>query len=242
MPVNLLSDETGITYVKELLEDMRSRDPGLKKSPQKYRPRLNYIDDGSGDVCRIGIQQPFSRERTQFCSRRSRYSIRGEFSGLYFSLSRELCVPRGLNLPRHATAPFSVLEFEVSLDAVVDLCSPEIRRRLGVQIADLKRSRISEDRYAITQAIAHKMYQGHANGLIVPSMHDDGHHPDWANLVIYPANVLRQFIVQRQESKKQLKRAPHPNDNRMYLQLLFAQLMLIIERPFSWPIYVFRAL
>jgi RES domain-containing protein len=89
----------------------------------------------------------------------------------------------------------SCVEFEITVDRLVDLTRPEIRGRLRVELADLIRARVSTDAYAVPQGIARRVYRDGLPGLMAPSVHDpNGEKADWFNLVLYPGNLVRAAI------------------------------------------------
>jgi RES domain-containing protein len=129
----------------------------------------------------------FTRER--------RYSVRGEFGALYFSSSKELSLSEVASRAGQDTEVLSCVEFEVTLDRLVDLTRPETRAALQVQLEDLIRPRTSADAYQIPQSIARRVYQERLNGLLSPSVHNpEGKKRGWLNLVLYPANLIRASI------------------------------------------------
>lgn len=129
----------------------------------------------------------FTRER--------RYSVRGEFGGLYFSAAQELSLSEVANRTGQDSEPMSCVEFEISLDRVLDLTRPQTRAALRVRLEDLVRPRISAGAYDVPQGIARRVYQERLCGLLAPSVHDPrGERPGWFNLVLYPANMVRAFI------------------------------------------------
>ncbi len=124
-----------------------------------------------------------------------RYSIRGEFGALYFSGSKELSLKEVSDRVGQDGEVVACVEFEVTLDRLVDLTQPETRTRLRVQLEDLIRPRLSRDAYVVPQSIARRIYGEKVPGLLVPSLHDpEGQRKDWFNMVLYPANLIRCSI------------------------------------------------
>ena len=106
----------------------------------------------------------FTRER--------RYSVRGEFGALYFSASKELSLSEVLVRAGDDGDVMSCVEFEITMDRLVDLTRPETRARLHVQLDDLIRPRIYRDAYEIPHQIARQVYQERLSGLLAPNVHD----------------------------------------------------------------------
>lgn len=130
-------------------------------------------------------------------TRQRRYSVRGEFGALYFSASRELSLSEVESRAGQDSEVMSCVEFEITVDRLVDLTRPETRTALRVQLEDLIRPRTSKDAYEIPQSIARQVYQERLNGLLSPSVHDPkGQRGNWLNLILYPANLVRAFIRQ----------------------------------------------
>jgi hypothetical protein len=126
-----------------------------------------------------------------------RYSIRGEFGGLYFSASKELSLSEVANRTGQDTEIMSCMEFEITVDRLVDLTKPATRASLRVPLEALIRPRASLEAYEVPQSIARQVYQEGLNGLLAPSVYDPrGQRKGWFNLVLYPANVVRTFIRQ----------------------------------------------
>jgi len=124
-----------------------------------------------------------------------RYSVRGEFGALYFSGSKELCLMEIAGRAAQDSEAMACVEFEVTVDRVVDLTRQETRTTIGVQLEDLVRPRISKDAYAAPQRVARLVYGQRLQGLLAPSVHDaNGRRRNWISLVLYPANLLRAFI------------------------------------------------
>jgi len=124
-----------------------------------------------------------------------RYSVRGEFGALYFSGSKELCLREIFGRSGGDSEVMACVEFEITLDRLLDLTRPPIRAKLRVQLEDLIRPRIAKDAYAAPQAIARRVYAQGLPGLLAPSIHDpEGEHSGWFNLVVYPANLVRASI------------------------------------------------
>jgi hypothetical protein len=87
------------------------------------------------------------------------------------------------------------VEFEVTVDRLIDLTRPETRRTLRIQLQDLIRPRVSANAYEVTQRIASQAYRQGLPGLLAPTVHDGkGTTAGWFNLVLYPANLARAFI------------------------------------------------
>ena len=129
----------------------------------------------------------FTRER--------RYSIRGEFSGLYFSASRELSLSEAANRTGQDSDRMCSVQFKITADHVVDLTQPETRVALRVRLEDLVRLRTSADAYEVPQRVARQVFQARLSGLLAPSVYDpNGERQGWFNLVLYPANIIRAFI------------------------------------------------
>jgi RES domain-containing protein len=134
-----------------------------------------------------------------------RYSVQGEFGAVYFSGSKTLSEFEADERGGGDTERLSYLAFELTVDKLVDLTLQETRDHMGVQLEDLVRPRIAKDRYEVTQAVAREVYASRLNGLIVPSVHDPNHQkPDWFNVVLYQAHLLRIFLrpVQVKPSSK----------------------------------------
>ena len=124
-----------------------------------------------------------------------RYSVRGEFGALYFSGSKELCLREIIGRSGEDSEVMACVEFEITLDRLVDLTRQETRTKLRVALEDLIRHRVSKDAYAATQAIARRVYAEGLQGLLAPSLHDaKGEKSGWFNLVVYPANLARASI------------------------------------------------
>jgi RES domain-containing protein len=124
-----------------------------------------------------------------------RYSVRGEFGALYFSGSKDLCLKEIVSRSGEDSEVMACVEFEITLDRLVDLTRPEARTRLRVQLEDLIRPRTSKDAYVAPQAIARRIYAEGLQGLLAPSVHDAmGEKSGWFNLVVYPANLARAYI------------------------------------------------
>jgi hypothetical protein len=124
-----------------------------------------------------------------------RYSVRGEFGALYFSGSKELCLKEIVGRSGEDSEVMACVEFEITLDRLVDLTRLETRTKLRVRLEDLIRPRISKDAYAAPQAIARRVYAEGLQGLLAPSVHDPrGEKSGWFNLVVYPANLARATI------------------------------------------------
>lgn len=131
----------------------------------------------------------FTRER--------RYSLRGEFGALYFSGSKELSLSEAASRAGQDAEAMACVEFEITVDRLVDLTRPATRAALRVQLDDLILPRTSADAYQVPQNIARQVYQAGLNGLLAPSAHHpQGNRADWFNLVLYPANLVRAFICQ----------------------------------------------
>ena len=124
-----------------------------------------------------------------------RYSVRGEFGAIYFSGSKELSLREVASRAGQDGEVMACVEFEVTVERLVDLRRPETRTRFRVHLEDLIRPRISKDSYVVSQRIARRMYAEKVHGLLVPSVHDPkGQMKDWFNLVLYPANLIRSSI------------------------------------------------
>lgn len=124
-----------------------------------------------------------------------RYSIRGEFGALYFSSSKELSLQEISSRAGRDAEVMVCVEFEVTVDRLVDLTEPEIRTRLRVRLEDLIRPRISKDAYVVPQGLARQIYGQRFHGLLVPSVHDPkDKRKEWFNLVLYPANLIRSTV------------------------------------------------
>src|SRR5436190_15960449 len=83
-----------------------------------------------------------------------RYSIQGEFGAVYFSASKALSQ---LEVDQRAgtdVEPMAHLGFELTVDKLVDLTSPKVRKALHVSLDALVQSRTAPDRYRIPQLIA----------------------------------------------------------------------------------------
>lgn len=128
-------------------------------------------------------------------TRQRRYSVRGEFSALYFSASRELSRTEVASRTGQDSEAMSCVEFEITTDRLVDLTRPGTRNALQIRLEDLVRPRVSAGAYDVPQRIARRVYQEGFGGLLVPSVYDPmGGREDWFNLVLYPANIMRVFV------------------------------------------------
>lgn len=126
-----------------------------------------------------------------------RYSVQGEFGAIYLSASEELALLEWRQRAGEDAEPAACIEFELTLDHLVDLTSKAVQKRLGVQTVDLVRPRIAAEAYAATQAVARQVYAQKHHGLIVPSIHDSaGEEPGWFNIVLYPANLVHRCLRQ----------------------------------------------
>jgi RES domain-containing protein len=124
-----------------------------------------------------------------------RYSIRGEFGALYFSASKELALEEVFSRAGADGEAIACVAFQVTAERVADLTQAATRTRMGVQLADLLRPRISGDAYAAPQSVARRVYGNKLHGLLAPSIHDPrGEKKNWFNLVLYPAQLLRSSI------------------------------------------------
>jgi RES domain-containing protein len=129
----------------------------------------------------------FTRER--------RYNVRGEFSALYFSGAKELSIREVAVQAGSDGEVMACVEFLITLNPVVDLTHPDIRRKLGVHLDDLIRPRVFKDGYAATQALARRFYAERLPGMLVPSVLDpNGQRSGWRNLIIFPANLIRGAV------------------------------------------------
>ena len=125
-----------------------------------------------------------------------RYSVRGEFGALYFSSSEDLAqTEAGRRIGDHGE-PIVCLEFEVSLDKILDLTQEAVRKALGVRLAELVKKPLATDAYGVPQAIGRASFVGGISGLMVPSVHDPDTSREWFNLVLYPGNLVRSHIKQ----------------------------------------------
>ena len=86
------------------------------------------------------------------------YSVRGEFAVLYFSASKELSLREVASRGGDDIEAMSCVEFEVSVDRLVDLTRPETRTALSVQLEDLVRPRITRDAYSTPRDVARRVY------------------------------------------------------------------------------------
>ena len=121
--------------------------------------------------------------------------MRGEFGALYFSGSKQLCLREIVGRSGEDGEVMACVEFEITLDRLVDFTRLETRNKLRVKLEDLVRPRISTDAYAAPQAIARRVYAEGLHGLLAPSVHDaKAEKSGWFNLVIYPANLIRASI------------------------------------------------
>ncbi|HVO32518.1 MAG TPA: RES family NAD+ phosphorylase [Elusimicrobiota bacterium] len=121
-----------------------------------------------------------------------RYSVQGEFGAVYFSGSKTLSEFESDERGGEDAERLSYLAFALTVDKLVDLTLRKTRDHLGVRLDDLVRPRTAKDRYEVTQAVARQIYARRLNGLIVPSVHDPKRQkPDWFNVVLYPAHLLR---------------------------------------------------
>jgi len=126
-----------------------------------------------------------------------RYSVQGEFGAIYLSASKDLAWQEWKQRGGEDAEPAGCVEFELTLDKLVDLTAPSVQKRLGIKAGDLVKPRISPEAYAVTQAIARRVYAQKLHGLLAPSIHDaNGEKPDWFNVVLYPANVMRRCVRQ----------------------------------------------
>ena len=126
-----------------------------------------------------------------------RYSVRGEFSALYFSASKELCLKEVWGRTGPDGEVMACVEFEVTVDRLVDLTDQETRRRVRAQLDDLIRPRLSRHAYATPQRVARRIYREGFPGLLAPSVHDPrGEREDGFSLVLYPANLIRSSVRQ----------------------------------------------
>jgi RES domain-containing protein len=124
-----------------------------------------------------------------------RYSVRGEFGAVYFSASKELSLAEVSSRVGEDGEAMACVEFEVTVQRLVDLTRPDTRARLRVQLEDLIRPRISKDAYASPQRIAKRIYKERLDGLFAPSVHDPKRQrQDWFNLILYPANLIRASV------------------------------------------------
>jgi RES domain-containing protein len=128
-------------------------------------------------------------------TRGRRYSVRGEFGALYFSASKESSLSEVTSRAGQDSEVISCVEFEITVDRLLDLTRPATRAALRVQLDDLILPRISADAYEVPQRIARQVYREGLNGLLAPSVHDPkGERGNWFNLVLYPANLIRGSI------------------------------------------------
>jgi RES domain-containing protein len=128
-------------------------------------------------------------------TRQRRYSVRGEFSALYFSASRDLCLTEVAGRASHDSEPIACVEFEIAADRLVDLTRLETRVALRVRLEDLVRPRTWSGAYEVPQGVARYVYQAKLSGLLAPSVHDPkGEKQGWFNLVLYPANMIRSSV------------------------------------------------
>jgi hypothetical protein len=124
-----------------------------------------------------------------------RYSVRGEFGALYFSGSKELCLREIFGRSGEDSEVMACVEFEITLDRLLDLTRLETRTKLRVQLEDLIRPRTYKDAYVTPQAVARRVYAEGLQGLLAPSVLDPkGEKSGWFNLVVYPANLARASI------------------------------------------------
>jgi RES domain-containing protein len=127
--------------------------------------------------------------------RSSRYSVRGEFSGLYFSGSKELAQKEFADRVGDQGETFLCQEFEVTADQILDLTKPENQKNIGISLHDLVRPRHTPHAFDATHDIARASYMGRSNGILAPSIYDpDLSKEDWFNLVIFPANLIQICI------------------------------------------------
>jgi RES domain-containing protein len=121
-----------------------------------------------------------------------RYSIQGEFGAIYLSASKALSQREAGERGGEDLETLAYPSFELTLNKLVDLTSRKTRSHFGVSLEDLVRSRISKNRYEITQKLARRIYANQLNGIIAPSVYDPrGEQPGWFNVVLYPAQILR---------------------------------------------------
>lgn len=124
-----------------------------------------------------------------------RYSIQGEFGAVYLSGAKDLAQMETERRGGLHTEPMSYLEFELTVDHLVDLRDPATRAHFRVSLDDLVKSRLAPDRYTATQAVARRVYDAKLYGLIAPSLHDpQSAKPDWFNIALYPAHLLRSCL------------------------------------------------
>ena len=128
--------------------------------------------------------------------RSTRYSVQRLFSGLYFSSSVDLSKAEIAGKVGEDGEPVKFLKYEIDIDDIVDFRNQKSRDVFGVTLEEITRHKSETGAYNATQRIAKTLYDNGIQGLIAPS----AHHPsnaEWANLVIYPANVIRAFIREK---------------------------------------------
>lgn len=126
-----------------------------------------------------------------------RYNAGGEFSALYLSESRTLArleKTRGKDFH----ADLMEAEFRFAADeGVPDLTDPgteaSLRDDLGVEPAELRVAGTAG--YARTLPFARAAFHAGLPGLLVPSAHPARADAAWRNLVLYPAHILRRWLV-----------------------------------------------
>jgi len=120
-----------------------------------------------------------------------RYSVQGEFGAVYFSGAKELAQWETGERAGQDAEPMAYLEFELTLNKLVDLRSPKVQAFFKFPLEALVKSRTAPERYAATQTIARRVYAAKLHGLIAPSVHDPkSQKTDWFNVVLYPAHLM----------------------------------------------------
>lgn len=127
-----------------------------------------------------------------------RYSVAQEFSAAYFSENKALA-----RLEKtHGRDVFEDLEdlsfeFRTAIH-VPDLTHPGLQARLhkefGISLAELTAPGVAA--YPRTQPVGKSVFNAGLPGLLTPSSHPAMKGQDhWRNLVLFPANVLSQWLV-----------------------------------------------
>ncbi len=124
-----------------------------------------------------------------------RYSVQGEFGAVYLSGSKELAKWETDERAGDDVEPVEYLEFELTLDKLVNLRSPKTQAFFKLPLEMLVRSRTDPDRYVATQMVARRIYAAKLHGLIAPSVHDPkSQKSDWFNVVLYPAHIMQSCL------------------------------------------------
>ena len=177
----------------------------LREDPQLLRP-------WSGPACRVTTLD-YPTAKSILLGQGSflyggRWNAIGSFRAVYGSTEDTVAVAESCatadyaNVPVPFRAPRLLVAIDFSLQAVLNLCAPDVLQRLGVNAHDLRTEdwrKVQElGVESLTQAIGRAVFANGGEGLLVPSARVNG----GVNVVYFPENRRPGSRAQVLESEK----------------------------------------